>query len=74
MLGDTTLRDNARELVEAVRGNVTIDLTLRQSVLANLRSLVKRVLRNHGYPPDKQESATRTVLEQTEVLSTGWAT
>ncbi|MXZ72205.1 MAG: type I restriction endonuclease subunit R [Acidobacteria bacterium] len=73
VLGDETLRDIARELVETVRNNVTIDWTLRENVRANLRRLVKRVLRKHGYPPDKQESATRTVLEQAEVLSAGWA-
>ena len=72
VLGDETLREIARELVETVRGNVTIDWTLRENVRANLRRLVKRILRKHGYPPDKQESATRTVLEQAEVLSTGW--
>ena len=73
VLGDQTLRDIARELVETVRGNVTIDWTLRENVRANLRRLVKRILRKHGYPPDKQEKATRTVLEQAEVLSEGWA-
>ena len=73
VLGDETLRDIARELVETVRGNVTIDWTLRENVRANLRRLVKRVLRKHGYPPDKQEAATRTVLEQTEALSVTWA-
>ena len=73
VLGDETLRDIARELVETVRGNVTIDWTLRENVRANLRRLVKRILRKHGYPPDRQEKATRTVLEQAEVLSTGWA-
>ena len=74
VLGDETLRAIARELVETVRGNVTIDWTLRENVRANLRRLVKRTLRRHGYPPDKQEKATRTVLEQAEVLSTDWAT
>ena len=73
VLGDETLRGIARELVETVRGNVTIDWTLRENVRANLRRLVKRILRKHGYPPDKQEKATRTVLEQAEVLSVGWA-
>ena len=73
VLGDATLRDIARELVETVRGNVTIDWTLRENVRANLRRLVKRILRKHGYPPDKQEKATQTVLEQAEVLSAGWA-
>ena len=73
VLGDETLRSIARELVETVRGNVTIDWTLRENVRANLRRLVKRILRKHGYPPDKQEKATRTVLEQAEVLSVEWA-
>ena len=73
VLGDETLRDIARELVEIVRNNVKIDWTLRENVRANLRRLVKRILRKHGYPPDKQEKATRTVLEQAEVLSAGWA-
>ena len=73
VLGDDTLRDIARDLVDTVRRNVTIDWTLRENVRANLRRLVKRILRKHGYPPDKQEKATRTVLEQAEVLSAGWA-
>ena len=73
VLGDETLRGIARELVETVRNNVTIDWTLRENVRAHLRRLVRRVLRKHGYPPDKQESATRTVLEQAEALSAGWA-
>ena len=73
VLGDETLRTIARELVDTVRKNVTIDWTLRENVRANLRVLVKRILRKHGYPPDKQEKATRTVLEQAEVLSEGWA-
>ena len=73
VLGDETLRNIARELVGTVRGNVTIDWTLRENVRANLRRLVKRILRKHGYPPDKQEKATRTVLEQAEVLSAEWA-
>ena len=74
VLGDETLREIARELVETVRNNVRIDWTLRENVRANLRRLVKRILRKHGYPPDKQEKATRTVLEQAEVVSKGWAT
>ena len=73
VLGDETLRDIARELVDTVRDNVTIDWTLRENVRANLRRLVRRILRRHGYPPDKQEKATQTVLEQAEVLSEGWA-
>lgn len=69
VLGDDTLRDIARELVDTVRKNVTIDWTMRENVQAQLRVLVKHILRKHGYPPDKQEKATRTVLEQAEQLS-----
>ena len=72
-LGDETLRKIARELVETVRSNVTIDWTLRENVRAHLRRLTKRILRKHGYPPDKQEKATRTVLEQAEALAAEWA-
>ena len=46
---------------------------MRENVRAQLRVLVKRILRKYGYPPDKQEKATQTVLEQAEVLSEGWA-
>ena len=73
VLGDETLRAIAQELVQTVRSNVTIDWTLRENVRAQLRVLVRRILRKHGYPPDKQEKATVTVLEQAELLSEGWA-
>ena len=73
VLGDETLRTIAQELVKTVRANVTIDWTVRENVRANLRVLVKRVLRKYDYPPDKQEKATQTVLEQAEVLSEEWA-
>jgi len=73
VLGEPTLAQIARELVETVRRNVTIDWTLRENVRAHLRVLVKRILRKYGYPPDKQEKATQTVLEQAELLSAAWA-
>jgi len=73
VLGEPTLKMIARELVETVRKNVKIDWTVRENVRAQLRVLVKRILRKHGYPPDKQEKATQTVLEQAEVLCGEWA-
>jgi len=73
VLGDETLRTIAQELVRTVRANVTIDWTLRENVRAQLRVLVKRILRRYGYPPDKQEKATETVLEQAALLSGEWA-
>jgi type I restriction enzyme, R subunit len=73
VLGDEALRTIARELVKTVRANVTIDWTVRENVQAHLRVLVKRILRKYGYPPDKQEKATQTVLEQAALLSDNWA-
>jgi len=74
VLGDQTLRAIAQELVRTVRANVTIDWTIRENVRAQLRVRVKRILRRYGYPPDKQEKATETVLEQAALLSGEWAT
>lgn len=62
--GEPTLVKIAREFVETVKKNVTIDWTVRENVRAQLRVIVKRILRKYGYPPDKQEKATATVLEQ----------
>src|SRR5207253_4435475 len=73
VLGDETLRKIARELIHAVRANTTIDWTTKETVRARLRVLVKRILRKHGYPPDKQEGAAETVIRQAEVLSSEWA-
>jgi type I restriction enzyme R subunit len=73
VLGEPTLKTIARELVSHVRKSVTIDWTLRESARAQIRVLVRRILRKYGYPPDKQEKATQTVLEQAELLCAGWA-
>jgi type I restriction enzyme R subunit len=73
VLGEPTLVKIARELVETVKRNVTIDWTVRENVRAQLRVIVKRILRKYGYPPDKQEKATQTVLEQAALLSQDWA-
>jgi len=73
VLGEPTLKTIARELVATVRKNVTIDWTLRENVRAQMRVLVRRILRKYGYPPDKQDKATQTVLDQAELLSEAWA-
>ncbi len=73
IMGDEVLRQIAHDLVDTVRRNVTIDWTVKESVRAKLRTMVKRILRKYGYPPDKQERATLTVLEQAEVLCKDWA-
>ena len=72
VLGDQNLRIIAKELVETVRKNVTIDWTIRENVQAKLRLMVKKILRKWGYPPDKQEKATLTVLEQAKLLEHEW--
>lgn len=73
VLGEPALKSIAQELVETVRRNVTIDWTEREGVRAKIRVMVKRILRKYGYPPDKQEKATQTVLEQAELLCADWA-
>lgn len=72
VLGDETLRTIARELVQAVRQSISIDWAIRESVRAQMRVIIKRILRRYGYPPDKQEKAVKTVLEQAEALSAAW--
>jgi type I restriction enzyme R subunit len=69
VLGEPVLCQIAPELAEIVRQNTTIDWTVKESARANLRRLVRRLLRKYDYPPDKQEKATLTVLEQAELLS-----
>jgi type I restriction enzyme R subunit len=73
VLGEPTLKAIAHELVQGIRNNVTIDWTEREAVRAKIRVAVKRILRKHGYPPDKQEKATQTVLQQAELLCADWA-
>ena len=72
VLGDETLRIIARELVVTVKKNITIDWSVRESVQAKLRVIVKKILRKYGYPPDKREKATITVLEQAKLMGYEW--
>ncbi|MFH2038800.1 MAG: type I restriction enzyme endonuclease domain-containing protein, partial [Chloroflexota bacterium] len=73
VLGDDQLKLIARELVRIVHENVSIDWTVKENVRAKLRVMVRRILRKYGYPPDKQEKATQTVLEQAEMIARDWA-
>jgi len=72
-LGDDTLKAIACDLVKAVRNSVSIDWTRKESVKAKIRTMVKKILRKYDYPPDKQEKATATVLQQAELLCGDWA-
>lgn len=73
VMGDAVLAAIAHDLVDAIRGSVTIDWTQKEAVRADMRRKVKRLLRKHGYPPDKREEAVVTVLEQAETLCRDWA-
>ena len=73
VLGDDTLRELARILVQKVKANTAIDWTIRESVQAKLRIIVKRTLRQYGYPPDKQKLATENILKQAELFADEWS-
>jgi type I restriction enzyme R subunit len=73
VMGVAELKVIATELVTSVRKSVTIDWTVRESARAKIRVMVRRILKKHGYPPDLREEATRTVLEQAELLCADWA-
>ena len=72
VMGDDKLRVIAHELLVSLRKNVAVDWAHRESARARLRVLVKRILRKYGYPPDLQDAAVQTVLQQAEVLSASW--
>lgn len=72
-MGDDQLRIIAQELLNSLRSNACVDWQHRESARARMRILVKRILRKYGYPPDLQDAAVQTVLQQAEVLSARWA-
>ena len=71
-MGDAKLKVIAAELITQVKKSVTIDWTLRESARAKIKVLVKRILNRHGYPPDLQADAVKTVLAQAELLCADW--
>jgi type I restriction enzyme R subunit len=71
-MGDDKLKLIAAELITQVKKSVTIDWTLRESARAKIKVMVKRILNKHGYPPDLQEEAVKTVLAQAELLCAEW--
>ena len=72
-MGDDTLKVIAAELITQVRKSVTIDWTLREGARARIRVMVKRILNKYGYPPDLQDAAVKTVLQQAELFCAEWA-
>jgi type I restriction enzyme R subunit len=73
VMGEPTLRVIAHELLTSLRGNISVDWMHREAARARMRLLVKRILRKYGYPPDLQDAAVQTVLQQAEALSASWA-
>lgn len=73
VMGDDQLRVIAHELLNSLKKTVSIDWAQREPARARIRVLVKRILRQYGYPPDLQDAAVQTVLQQAEVLSERWA-
>ena len=62
----------AHELLESLKANVSVDWAHRENARARLRVLVKRILKKYGYPPDLQDQAVQTVLQQAEAMSSSW--
>jgi type I restriction enzyme R subunit len=71
-LRDDVLKKIAQELTENLRQNIKVDWAKRESVRANLRLMVKRILRKYKYPPDQQEGAVELVLQQVQALGDDW--
>lgn len=71
-MGEEPLRQIAIALTEKLRASVTVDWAVRDSVRARLRLMVKTLLKRHKYPPDKQDAAIQSVLQQAEALSAEW--
>ena len=69
VLGDEILKTIAREVAKTIRNSTTIDWTMREEVQAQMRVLVKRILKKYGYPPDNAKKATDTVLAQAKLMA-----
>ena len=70
---NSSLKELAQILVDKVKSNTSIDWTIKESVRAKLRTIVKRFLNKYGYPPDEQQIATDRILQQAELLADDWA-
>ncbi|MBI5846180.1 MAG: type I restriction endonuclease subunit R [Deltaproteobacteria bacterium] len=66
-----TLRVIARELADRIKAKASLDWTQRETVRADMRRTVRRLLTKYGYPPDAQESATQLVIRQAELMAEG---
>jgi len=73
VLGDKVLMEMGKEIADIIKKHTSIDWTMKESVQAKLRTLVKRTLKRHDYPPDKRKEATRLVLDQARLMSHYWA-
>ena len=72
VLGDKKLKLIAHELLEKLKANISVDWARKEGARARMRLLVKKILRTYGYPPDLQDEAVKTVLQQAEALCATW--
>ena len=72
VMGNDQLKVIAHELLTSLKRSVTVDWAHRESARARMRVNVKRILRRYGYPPDLQDAAVQTVLQQAEAISESW--
>jgi len=73
LMTDKQLAEIAHDLVKAIRSSVTIDWTQKEAVRADMRRKIKKLLRKHGYSPDKQADALETVIDQAEAVCRDWS-
>ncbi|MDP8981330.1 MAG: type I restriction endonuclease subunit R [Acidobacteriota bacterium] len=71
VLQDDTLKLIARELAERIKAKASLDWTQRETVRADMRRTIRRLLTKYGYPPDAQEEATQLVIRQAELMAEG---
>ncbi|OGT20789.1 MAG: hypothetical protein A2522_08360 [Gallionellales bacterium RIFOXYD12_FULL_53_10] len=71
-LGDSVLKEIARQLTNFPRNNLSVDWSVRETVRAKMRAQIKLILKRHKYPPDLEAKAIDLVLKQAEALSEAW--
>src|SRR5665647_1284157 len=67
-IADDTLKKIAHELTIAIRNNITIDWSIRKSAQANMRKIIKRLLKKYKYPPEQASKALEIVMRQAEKM------
>ncbi len=71
VVGEMRLQMIARELADRIKSKASLDWTQRETIRADMRRTIRRLLTKYGYPPDAQESATQLVIRQAELMAEG---